>query len=102
MEQMVELRQELSLRLGVPETRLVGKLLDNGASFKRAIGAELLSRRGLTRPEIARVLDLSRRGVDEALAHVRERMESRAFKQYLSSLETRLEDYYTALIVNDY
>jgi predicted DNA-binding transcriptional regulator len=53
-------------------------------SFKRAIAAEVLIRRGLSQREVGEVLELTDRGVSYCLKVIRSRIEgSREFEKYV-------------------
>jgi hypothetical protein len=85
------LRRELSMRLNV---RIEPGRADNGAAFKKQLCCEVLRRRGLTRPEIGRVMMLTRRGVDNSLRIVSSRLRSPAFAEYVDNLSTTPDEYF--------
>jgi hypothetical protein len=96
------LRAEIASKLGVSVERLIER---NGVtgSFKRAVGAELLRRQGLTRPAIGAIVGLTKRGVDEALRQVNERMQGRAFREYLGTLEQQIGlDWWVSIVLGDW
>jgi len=93
------LRREMAARLGI--TIAPGRAVDSQA-FKRSLGCELLRRRGLTRPEIGAVLQLTRRGVDNGLRIVSSRLRSRAFASYVDELSIDPQEYYFQMVLGDW
>jgi hypothetical protein len=78
------LRIEVAHRVGIRpcDVAVVGRDTSAG-SFKRAVCAHLLHRRGLTRPEIGIVMGRESRWVDKALAIIAFRSKDRFFRAYV-------------------
>jgi hypothetical protein len=86
--ELERLRQEVRLQFGIAVGG--GGKIPDAQTFKRAIAAEVLSRRGLGAEKVAEVFDMSERGVRAALKIVRSRArKSKDFERYIEDHAAR-------------
>ena len=97
--ELESLRSQIAQRFGIridAGTRTRTKAVE---SFKRSLACEVLSRRGLSQKQIAKVMNLSPSGVEYSLKVVRSRLPSKFFARYVEDLSVPVEQYYLDMVM---